>query len=167
MRVVTSSAKRTEAVGAAVGELVKPGDVIALTGDLGAGKTTLIRGLARTLAVTTPVTSPTFTLVHEYEGPVPLIHIDAYRLTRLQEVHDLGFDDYLDGRAVVVIEWADLLEPLLPTDRLEVRLQFAGGAGEDAARPDRRTIELTPRGRRWKARAKRLQAALTELSSRP
>lgn len=167
MILTTASPAQTAAVGAALGRLAEPGDVIALAGDLGAGKTTLTRALAESLDVRTPVTSPTFTLVHEYEGRLPVVHIDAYRLKTLREVHDLGFDDYLDGHAVVVIEWADLLRPLLPPDRLDIRLHYAGGAGADAVRPDRRTIELTPLGTSWTARTAGLESVLTDGGSFP
>jgi len=165
--VTSASAAQTGAVGATIARLVEPGDVIVLTGDLGAGKTTLTRGLAEGLGVATPVTSPTFTLVHEHEGRVRLVHVDAYRLTHLQEVHDLGFDDYLDGDAVVVIEWGDLLGPLLPLDRLDVDLHYAGAPGSEGAGAECRTIELMPHGPSWTARADRLESQLADAKARP
>jgi tRNA threonylcarbamoyladenosine biosynthesis protein TsaE len=154
--VTVGSADETRALGEAVGALVEPGDVVVLAGDLGAGKTTLTQGLARRLGVSRPVTSPTFTLVHEYQGSVPVVHLDVYRLGHLQEVHDLGFDDFLGGDAVVVIEWGDVVAPLLPPDRLEIVLRYCADAVEE---PDARTAELAGVGERWAVRAAALEAA--------
>jgi tRNA threonylcarbamoyladenosine biosynthesis protein TsaE len=106
--------------------------------------------------VSAGVTSPTFTLVQEYAGRVPVVHLDVYRLSYLQELHDLGFDDLLGGDAVVVIEWGDVVAPLLPPDRLEVVLTYdaAGPEGDVHAR----TIEVTGRGERWAGQDAALEA---------
>ncbi len=128
--------------------------MLVLAGDLGAGKTTFTQGLATALGVTTPVTSPTFTLVHEYHGRVPIVHIDVYRLEHLQEVHDLGFDELVGGDAVAVVEWGDILGPLLPPDRLHLDFEYVAD-GEQA-----RVVSLTPHGVTWAARASDLAAVI-------
>ena len=113
----------TRAIGAVLGEALRPGDAIALAGDLGAGKTTLVQGLARGLGYEGHVASPTFTLIREYRGRLALQHVDVYRLERIQDVVDLGLDD--DPDAVVAIEWGDAVEGLLPPDHLTVELRVA------------------------------------------
>jgi len=155
--LVTGSAGETRALAAAVAALLEPGDVVTLAGDLGAGKTTFVQGSAGTLGVTEPVVSPTFTLVREYQGTVPVTHVDVYRLDRLQDVLDLGFEDYLDGRSVVFVEWGDVIEGLLPESWMEVRLSAEGEA--DDAGDQTRTVTVTARGPAWASRWERLEAA--------
>ena len=111
MMLTTRGGHETESVGAALGELLREGDLVVLGGDLGAGKTTFVKGVARALGVQEPVTSPTFTIVQEYDGPVPVAHVDIYRLDRVQELHDLGLEELLDD-AVVLVEWGDVVAPL-------------------------------------------------------
>jgi tRNA threonylcarbamoyladenosine biosynthesis protein TsaE len=135
MIVVTRTAAETEDVAAELGARLRPGDLVVLTGDLGAGKTTFAKGIARGLGVRDVVTSPTFTIVQEYNGETPMAHVDVYRLERVQELHDIGFEELLDGR-VVVVEWGEMIEPLLPGRRVEVRLEM----GDD---PSARTIEIS------------------------
>ncbi len=110
--------------GEALGARLRAGDTVALTGDLGAGKTTLTQSLGRGLGVRGPVTSPTFTLVQEYPGPTPLFHFDSYRLERPEDLADLGFDEYFARGGVVVIEWADKIASYLPPERLEIALEI-------------------------------------------
>jgi len=156
--LVTRSAGETRALAAAVAALLEPGDLVALAGDLGAGKTTFVQGSAATLGVTEPVVSPTFTLVREYEGTVPVTHVDVYRLNRLQDVLDLGFEEYLDGRSVVFVEWGDVIEGLLPESWMGVRL--SGESDPDAEGDDEaRTVTVTVRGPAWASRWERLEAA--------
>jgi tRNA threonylcarbamoyladenosine biosynthesis protein TsaE len=143
---LTRSAAETLAVAEAVGALLRPGDVVVLAGDLGTGKTTFARGVARSLGVTGPVVSPTFTIVREYEGRVRLLHVDVYRLERIQELHDVGFEEMVGDDAVTLVEWGDVVAALLPRERLEVRL--AAGAGEDD-----RVVTLVPQGPSWLVRA--------------
>jgi len=121
----------TEALGLKLAAELEPGDVLALTGDLGAGKTTLTRSIARGLGVKGAISSPTFTIVHEYDdGRLPLYHFDVYRVSDSDELFELGFEDYLDGKGVCVIEWADLLEEgLLPERTINIRLGY--GSAED------------------------------------
>lgn len=107
--VETATAEETEAEGEHAGRTLKEGDLLLLVGPLGAGKTTFVRGLARGIGSTDAVASPTFVLVRNYRGRVPLAHVDLYRLERAPELRDLGLDELLDGGAVV-IEWGDRIE---------------------------------------------------------
>ena len=154
MKVRTPSADATRSLAAAIEPLLGGGDVLVLAGDLGAGKTTFTQGLAASMGVTAPVTSPTFTLVHEYAGRVPIVHIDVYRLEHLQEVHDLGFDELVGGDALAVVEWGDILGPLLPPDRLHVEFEYASDDEHT------RVVLLTPHGVTWAARVDALTAAI-------
>jgi tRNA threonylcarbamoyladenosine biosynthesis protein TsaE len=121
----TSKPDETRHIGVRLGQYVQAGDFIACCGPLGAGKTTLVQGLATGLEVKGDeyVRSPTFALVHEYRGRYPLYHFDFYRLSHWSEAQDIGFMDYLDGQGVVIIEWADKFPQLLPTYRLDIYLQ--------------------------------------------
>ena len=118
------------------------------------GKTTFTQGLAAALGVTAAVTSPTFTLVHEYPGRVPVVHVDVYRLEHLQEVHDLGFDELVGGEAIVVVEWGDILGPLLPPDRIQITFEYA--ADDEQAR----VVSIAFHGAGWAERAEALRAAV-------
>jgi tRNA threonylcarbamoyladenosine biosynthesis protein TsaE len=148
----TRAPEETQKVGAALAELLLPGDVVSLTGDLGAGKTCLVQGAARGLGVVDQVASPTFVLVREYRGAIPVYHVDVYRLERLQEVLDLGFEDLLDPSGVMFVEWGDAIEPLLPESFLEVQLTVAGD--------DARRLGFRGRGPAWTPRWERLEGVL-------
>ncbi|HXF37251.1 MAG TPA: tRNA (adenosine(37)-N6)-threonylcarbamoyltransferase complex ATPase subunit type 1 TsaE [Actinomycetota bacterium] len=141
----------TRAVGEAIAALLRPGDTVALTGDLGAGKTTLVQGAARGLGVQDHVVSPTFTLMREYRGRVPVVHVDVYRLDRVQDVLDLGLEEVVDD-AVVFVEWGDLIEALLPPEHLQVELRAGGD--------DVRRLVVTATGGTWADRWERLVAAV-------
>ena len=120
-----SSEKDTRAFAAELAEKAGPGDVIALVGDLGTGKTTLTKYIAEALGVTDVITSPTFNIVCEYKtGRMPLYHFDVYRLTGPEEVYDLGFDEYFYGDGLCVIEWADLIEETLPEETVFIEMQY-------------------------------------------
>jgi DNA polymerase len=134
---------------AVLGELLRAGDVVSLVGDLGAGKTVFARGVARALGVTEPVVSPSFTIVREYDGRMPLVHVDVYRIDTVQELYDLGFEELVRDDAVTLVEWGDMIDGLLPGDRLDVRL--APGATDDE-----RVVEIEGHGRSWRARAAEL-----------
>jgi tRNA threonylcarbamoyladenosine biosynthesis protein TsaE len=122
------SAAETEALGARLAERLGPGDVVVLSGDLGAGKTTLIRGACRALGVEEPVTSPTFTIGQRYRGRLPVSHLDLYRLAGLEGEDPALLDDYLDAATVAFVEWPAVAEPALVGHRtIEVRLAHAGG----------------------------------------
>lgn len=142
--VVTTSPDETRIVGACLAPSLVPGDVISLTGELGAGKTVFVQGLAASAGVEERVTSPTFTLVHEYKGRYPVVHLDIYRLDSFQEVLDLGFEELLDPNAIIVIEWGEAIGPLLPRRHLEVELRT-----RDPERPDERSLVFRPRGQEW------------------
>lgn len=102
--------------------LLKPGDVITLEGDLGAGKTTFTKGIAHGLGVKRTVNSPTYTIVKEYEGELPLYHLDVYRLEDSDE--DIGFDEYFNGDGITVVEWAHFIEEFLPEERLNIKMSY-------------------------------------------
>mgnify|MGYP000873431153 CR=1 FL=1 len=105
----------TFALGQKIGELVKPGTVISLVGDLGVGKTVFTQGLAKGLGIMEPVNSPTFTIVQEYHtGRMPFYHFDVYRIGCVEEMDEIGFDDYVYGEGLTMIEWANLIEEILP-----------------------------------------------------
>jgi len=159
LELSTASAKETRAVGAAVAGLLSPGDVVSLTGDLGAGKTTFVQGAAAALGVTQPVLSPSFTLVREYEGARPISHLDVYRLDRLQDVLDLGFEEMLDRGATVFIEWGDAIEDLLRDSFLEVELRLPNGGGDEQTDDDARRLAIEGHGPTWDPRRERLEAA--------
>ncbi len=124
MATITSrSIEETLAAAGSLATTLRPGDVVALIGDLGAGKTHFVKGLALGLGSNADVTSPTFTLVHEYGGGrLPLFHFDLYRLDDAEEVRRIGFDEYLEAEGVCVIEWADKFPELLPPETRWVRI---------------------------------------------
>ena len=118
---ITSSAIETKEFATNLGTLVSPGDVITLEGDLGAGKTTFTQGLAVGLGVKRNVTSPTFTIIKEYQGRIPLYHMDVYRLEDSEE--DIGFAEYFNGTGITIIEWAQYIDEFLPENRLDIYIE--------------------------------------------
>jgi tRNA threonylcarbamoyladenosine biosynthesis protein TsaE len=122
----THTPEETEALAARLAERLGPGDVVALTGELGAGKTCFTRGLARGLGVTGRAVSPTFVLINEYRGRLPVHHVDAYRTESLTELLDLGLDELFAGDGVTIVEWADKLRPLLPSHAVHVHIEGVG-----------------------------------------
>jgi tRNA threonylcarbamoyladenosine biosynthesis protein TsaE len=124
--VTTHSADETRAAGARLARRLGPGDVVALTGELGAGKTCFVQGLARALGVGAWPTSPTFVLVNEYRGELPIHHVDAYRVAGPAELVDVGLLELLDGDGVTVIEWADRVAALLPDRTIHVSIDGVG-----------------------------------------
>ena len=158
-RFRTSSAADTERLGSQLASVLQPGDTVLLAGDLGAGKTTLTRGLAAALGVNEPVTSPTFTLVRTYEGRLPLVHVDVYRLESSQEFVDLGVSELQSDDGVAVIEWGDAVEPALGADFLELAIEYGDG-------DDERRIAARPVGPTWSARHDLLAEQLGEWADR-
>ena len=137
--IETRSAEETHALGACLAELLPAGTLLALRGELASGKTCLVRGIASRLAVGESVSSPTFTLVHEYGDGPELVHLDLYRLTTPEEIVELGYEEYFDSRtAICAVEWAERAERLLPEKRLDLLFEHAGA--------DRRRVSLSDRG---------------------
>ena len=136
------SPEETRAMGDVLGGLLGRGDVIAVSGELGAGKTCFAQGVASGLGVRDRVTSPTFTIIQEYDGRIPFYHIDLYRLEGAHDLEDLGYEDYIYGDGVVLIEWPDLIEGILPPARLEVMISVPDGEGD-------RDIRFVPAGARF------------------
>jgi len=124
--ITSARPEETEDVGERLGRTLEPGAVVALTGELGAGKTCFIQGLVRGLGVTGRATSPTFVLINQYPGRVPVYHVDAYRTESLTELMDLGLLELLGGGGVTIIEWADKLESLLPPEAIHVHIDGVG-----------------------------------------
>ena len=122
MEYLSHSEKETEELGASLAQRLKAGDVVAYRGDLGAGKTAFTRGLARGLGCTGRVTSPTFTIVNEYEGNIPLFHFDLYRLGDEEELWDIGWEDYLSRDGVCAVEWSESFPEALPLDCITVTI---------------------------------------------
>lgn len=151
--VSTKSGEDTRELGAALAGVARPGDLILLSGDLGAGKTTLAQGFGRGLGITEPIVSPTFVLARQYAGRLPLVHADAYRMDSLLEVADLDLPDLLDGGAVALVEWGDVIAPVMPADFLDVRIEF--GEGDDD-----RAIGVRPVGPAWALRTGVVRSAL-------
>jgi tRNA threonylcarbamoyladenosine biosynthesis protein TsaE len=149
----SGSVEQTRAIGEAIGALLMPGDVVALSGDLGAGKTAFVQGAARALGVKDRVTSPSFILMREYAGDLPVLHLDVYRLNNLQELIDLGFEEFLDPSWVIFIEWGDAVTPVLPESHLDVELSLSG--------EDERRLVFRGTGPGWSARIRDVER-LTE-----
>jgi tRNA threonylcarbamoyladenosine biosynthesis protein TsaE len=146
IRLRTKSVDDTRALAFEVAALSRPGDIILVAGDLGSGKTAFAQGFGRALGVVELITSPTFTLVRSYEGGrFPLIHVDVYRLDHLQELVDLGIPEILESDGVTLIEWGDVVAPLLPPDFLEVSLEL--GTSDDE-----RFLTLRGIGTSWSSR---------------
>ncbi|MBW7652211.1 tRNA (adenosine(37)-N6)-threonylcarbamoyltransferase complex ATPase subunit type 1 TsaE [Anoxybacillus sp. ST4] len=136
----------TVALATKLAQYIQPKDVITLEGDLGAGKTTFTKGLAKGLGINRNVSSPTFTIIKQYEGRIPLYHMDVYRLEESEE--DLGFDEYFFGDGVTVVEWAHIIEPYLPAERLHITIHHADGGS--------RIIRFSPIGQRYEQLCKEI-----------
>lgn len=122
MEYVSNSPLETEKIAETLAKSLKRGDVVCLNGELGVGKTAFTKGLCRALGVTDYVTSPTYTIINRYDAPVPVFHVDAYRISDIDEMYEIGFEDCLsDG--ITVIEWSVLIEDILPKDRTEIKIE--------------------------------------------
>lgn len=153
----SSSVEETRAIAAALASALRPGDVVTLSGDLGAGKTSFVQGAAAALGVAERVTSPTFILMREYQGAFPILHLDVYRMSNLQELTDLGYEEFMNPSSIVFIEWGDAIGPLLPDEFLDVELR--GYSDEE------RSLDLHAHGREWNERLAAVREAFAEWSA--
>ena len=124
VKIYLENEEQTRDIGFKLGKLLTPKSVVCLIGDLGAGKTTMTQSLAGSLGVDDYITSPTFTIVNEYEGRIPLYHFDVYRIGSSDEMYDIGYEDYINGEGVCIIEWANLIEDILPDEYLHIELRY-------------------------------------------
>ncbi|WP_120168834.1 tRNA (adenosine(37)-N6)-threonylcarbamoyltransferase complex ATPase subunit type 1 TsaE [Thermohalobacter berrensis] len=127
MKIVTNSPEETKEFGYKLGTLLKGGDILCLSGDLGAGKTTLTQAIAEGMGIEDYITSPTFTIINEYEGKLPLYHFDVYRLEGPEAMDDLGYEEYFYSNGVCIIEWANLIEEILPEERINITIKRGNG----------------------------------------
>jgi tRNA threonylcarbamoyladenosine biosynthesis protein TsaE len=155
----TESPDDTRKVAATIADALRPGDVIALTGELGAGKTCFVQGAAAALGVTERVTSPSFVLRRDYAGTIPVLHLDVYRLDTLREVAELDYEEIGSKAGVALIEWGDAMSPLLPASHLEVELRVEPAEESEPGLEPRRIV-LRPRGDDWLRRVPVLAAHL-------
>lgn len=156
MRFVSRDESRTREIGAALGAVAQPGDVVLLCGDLGAGKTALTKGIARGLGVTESVTSPTFNILLVHEGRIPLYHMDLYRLESGSQLEDIDYYGTLEADGLSVVEWGDRFPEADPDDRVLVTFTITGDST--------RSIQVNPRGRRGMALVAAWSAAVKDLS---
>ena len=145
----TESADETRRLGERIASVLERGDIVLLTGDLGAGKTTLVQGVARGLEIHEQVTSPTFVIVHEYHGLMPVYHVDAYRLEKPSELSELGYEEFWNLPGVVMIEWGEKVMSFFEPDFLQVNMLLSSS-------DDRRQVELCAVGDRWQEKLARL-----------
>jgi len=148
-KILSPSPEYTETIGEKLGERLAPGDVVSLVGELGAGKTVFVRGVARGLECD-GVSSPSFLIVQEYQGKCPVFHCDFYRLRKMQDLEDIGWEEYLGGQGIVLIEWGNLIPEALPAEFLEVRIDPL-----DSSDGDRR-LQFIPTGERYQRLVKEL-----------
>lgn len=156
-KIISNSQVETENFGERVGQNVEPGQIICLSGDLGVGKTAFVKGIAKGLGVEGYITSPTFTIVNEYHGKFRLYHFDVYRVNDIDELYEIGFDEYIFGDGISVIEWAELIEPIIPKDRLWINIDKDIAKGDDY-----REIVLKPLGQRYEELTHKISAVWSE-----
>ena len=153
----TFSVEETRSLASLLSKVYQAGDVVVLSGDLGAGKTAFTQGLGLALGVEHPVTSPTFTLANKYEGELTLNHLDVYRLEHFQEVEELGLSELIDSNSLTVIEWGNVISSVLTEGYLEISLSL----GESL---DERTIEFRLIGQQWVGRESELVSLVSSFS---
>ena len=142
LEIISHSPEQTQKFGVRIGEIALPGDIFLLVGDLGTGKTCLTQGIARGLNIEEYAVSPSFVVIRELHGRLPLYHIDFYRLDHLEEIAQLGLDDYLYGNGVCVVEWAEKGVNLLPVEHLLIEISYLSDT--------ERSFKLKPRGKRYR-----------------
>ena len=150
MKIELDNLESTGSFGKKLGKILKKGDIVCLNGDLGAGKTTLTKSIGLGLGVEEYITSPTFTLINEYRGNLPVYHFDVYRLENVEEIDDLGFDEYFYGQGVSIIEWAERIDDFLPKEKIV--LDIERGSDEN-----KRIITISGRGQRYKEVLKEME----------
>ncbi len=128
-KIETQSFEETVEFGKKLGAVLNSGDIISLSGDLGTGKTALTNGIAKSLGISSYITSPTFTLVNEYEGRLPLYHFDVYRIADPDEMFDIGFEEYINSEGITIIEWGEQIKDILPKEiiRIEIKKNLTKG----------------------------------------
>ena len=146
-KIYLKNEEETKDIGYKLGKLLSKKCVICLVGDLGAGKTTLTQSIAKGLEVDDYITSPTFTIVNEYEGRIPLYHFDVYRIGSSDEMYDIGFDEYINSDGVCIIEWANLIEDILPDEYLYIDIKY---------KENGREMTLNPKGYKYEDIVKEL-----------
>ena len=156
--VALDTLQHTRTLGRIIGEQARPGQIILLTGGLGAGKTTITQAIGRGLEVDEKyyITSPTFSILHEYPGKLPLYHMDFYRIIDEEELAELGIEEYFYGKGLCVVEWPERLGSLTPANRLEIRLDITGESS--------RTATLTPQGPGWESMLDAVADRLTSVT---
>lgn len=141
LTIISKSPEETKKLGREVGKLAKPGDLLAFYGELGAGKTCFIQGISQGLEVKDYVTSPSFTIVNEYQGKIPIYHFDLFRLDHAEDILELGYEEYFYGEGLTVIEWAEKIEHFLPQEHLKIDIKFKDYS--------QRKISFIPQGDRY------------------
>jgi tRNA threonylcarbamoyladenosine biosynthesis protein TsaE len=152
LKLVTHSAEQTQKLGTSIGKLAEPGDIYLLIGELGAGKTCLTQGIAYGLDIHEYTLSPSFVIMRELHGRLALYHMDFYRLDNIREISDLGLDDYLYGKGVCVIEWANKGLTVLPEDHLIIKIDYLSG--------NERNFVIEPKGKRYVSMLKQLKKSI-------
>lgn len=155
LRLITHSPEQTQQLGTSIGELAQPGDIILLTGELGTGKTCLTQGIAWGLNIKEYTLSPSFVIMRELYGRLPLYHIDLYRLDNIEEIADLGLDDYLYGKGVCVVEWAEKGLSIMPEEHLLIEISHLSETD--------RNFVLRPCGRRHSDMLEQLKGAIPQI----
>ncbi|MCM8709761.1 tRNA (adenosine(37)-N6)-threonylcarbamoyltransferase complex ATPase subunit type 1 TsaE [Clostridium sp. SYSU_GA19001] len=134
MEFIVDSVEKTMYIGKQLGKLVKPGDILCLIGDLGSGKTHITKGIAQGLEIDDYITSPTFTIVNEYDGRLKVYHFDVYRINDPDEIYAIGFDEYIFSNGVSIIEWANYIEELIPKEHIKITITKLPELGENYRR---------------------------------
>ena len=141
-KILSHGEQETFCIGEKLGKLLQSGDIVCLSGDLGAGKTAMTKGIGKGTGVSDYVTSPTYTIINEYQGRIPLYHFDVYRLEGVEEMYELGYEEYFFGDGAVVLEWADIVKDIIPKERLWITILKTKD-------DDTREIILEPTGERY------------------
>ena len=144
MKIIAESVEETITIGKKLGALVNSGDIVCLTGDLGTGKTHFVKGFAKGLNIEEYITSPTFTIVNEYQGRLKLYHFDVYRVDDPDEIYAIGFDEYIFSSAVSIIEWSNLIQELIPEESIRINIVKVPEKGDNY-----REIEISYKGERY------------------